>query len=58
MFNRNSATVKIWYGAVMIGQYTIDQVPKLSNLATVVRELYDEAMGAEEVKTPETPAAQ
>lgn len=42
MFNKNSGLVKIWVGLVLAGTYTIDQVPKISNLqevvATVVKE--------------------
>ncbi|MEC0242758.1 hypothetical protein P4H66_23385 [Paenibacillus dokdonensis] len=38
-FTKESALVKIWYGAVLSGQYTIDQVPKLANLKDVVTEL-------------------
>ncbi|MGM1048656.1 MAG: hypothetical protein ACQEXX_21290 [Bacillota bacterium] len=38
VFTKDSALVKIWYGAVLTGQYTVEQVPKLSNLKEVVTE--------------------
>lgn len=38
-FTKDSGLVKIWYGAVLTGQYTIEQVPRLSNLKEVVTEL-------------------
>ncbi|GAB6931569.1 hypothetical protein JCM10914A_55660 [Paenibacillus sp. JCM 10914] len=42
IFTKDSALVKIWYGAVLTGQYTLEQVPRLSNLKDVVTELVNE----------------
>lgn len=41
MFNKNSGLVKIWFGAVMNPEssYTYKDVPKLSNLRVVVKEV-------------------
>ena len=41
MFNKNSGLVKIWFGAVMNPEswYTYTDVPNLSNLRTVVKEV-------------------
>lgn len=38
MFNKNSGLVKIWVGLVLNpeNEYTIDDVPKISNLQDVV----------------------
>lgn len=38
-FTKNSGLVKVWVSLVMAGTYTIDQVPTLSNLKTVVTEV-------------------
>jgi len=42
VFTKDSALVKIWYGAILTNQYTLDHVPKLSNLKEVVTELVNE----------------
>lgn len=41
MFNKNSSLVKIWFGAVLNPEstYTYKDVPKLSNLREVVKEV-------------------
>ena len=36
MFNEQSGLVKIWVEQVQKGKYTLDQVPVISNLKTVV----------------------
>lgn len=50
MFNLESGLVTIWARNVDNGNYTREQVPKLSNL----REMVYELLGEEE-PTPETP---
>lgn len=39
MFNENSGLVKIWVSLVLVGAYTLEQVPELSNLRTVVTQV-------------------
>lgn len=39
MFTKDSGLVKVWVGLVMAGTYTLEQVPNLSNLKTVVTEV-------------------
>lgn len=39
MFNKNSALVKIWVSLVLVGTYTLEQVPVMSNLKDVVTEV-------------------
>lgn len=39
MFNENSGLVKVWVSLVLAGTYTLEQVPELSNLKTVVTEV-------------------
>lgn len=41
MFNENSGLVKIWVDNVKTGKYTREQVPKLSNLQTIVYQVLD-----------------
>lgn len=38
-FNKDSGLVKIWLSLVLVGTYTVDQVPRLFNLRDVVAEL-------------------
>lgn len=38
-FNEKSGLVKVWVTLIKNGIYSIDQVPELSNLKTVVRKL-------------------
>ena len=39
MFNENSGLVKVWVSLILAGTYTLEQVPELSNLKTVVTEV-------------------
>ena len=39
MFTKDPGLVKVWVGLVMAGTYTLEQVPNLSNLKTVVTEV-------------------
>lgn len=39
MFNENGGLVKVWVSLVMAGTYSLEQVPKLSNLKEVVRQV-------------------
>jgi len=41
MFNANSGLVKVWVSLILTGTYTVDQVPNLSNLKTVVASVID-----------------
>lgn len=36
MFNESSVVVKAWVNKVKSGEYTLDQVPRISNLKDVV----------------------
>jgi len=38
-FSKDSGLVKVWVSLVMAGTYTLDQVPQLYNLKTVVAEV-------------------
>ncbi|WP_306436994.1 CD1375 family protein [Paenibacillus lactis] len=38
-FSKDSGLVKVWVSLVMAGTYTLDQVPQLYNLKTVVSEV-------------------
>ncbi|GAA0389534.1 hypothetical protein [Paenibacillus motobuensis] len=38
-FDKNSGLVKVWVSLVMTGTYSLDQVPALYNLKTVVAEV-------------------
>lgn len=42
MFNRNSGLVQVWVRLIRSGIYTIENVPNLSNLRTVVIEIIEE----------------
>lgn len=42
-FTRKSALVKTWVSLVMMGMYTVDDVPNLFNLKSVVQEVITEA---------------
>lgn len=39
MFNKNSMLVKTWVSLVMMGVYTVEQVPRLFNLRDVVEQV-------------------
>ena len=41
MFTKESGLVQTWVHLVQEGAYTVDQVPKLSNLKTVVKEVLE-----------------
>ena len=45
MFNENSVIVKTWVSLVLVGTYTREQVPDLSNLRDVVYSVLDELKG-------------
>lgn len=45
MFNKNSGLVKVWVELIEGGQYTINDVPNLSNLRAVVAEVLEEKGG-------------
>ncbi|WP_179231932.1 hypothetical protein [Paenibacillus sp. SSG-1] len=38
-YTKDSGLVKVWVSLVMMGAYTVDQVPKLFNLKEVVTEV-------------------
>ncbi|MEF2968372.1 hypothetical protein V3851_23645 [Paenibacillus sp. M1] len=38
-FTKDSGLIKVWVSLVMTGAYTVDQVPVLYNLKTVVWEV-------------------
>lgn len=38
-FTKDSGLVKVWVSLVMAGSYSVDQVPQLYNLKTVVTEV-------------------
>lgn len=38
-YTKDSVIVKTWVSLVMAGTYTVDQVPNLFNLRTVVQEV-------------------
>lgn len=40
-YTKDSVLVKTWVSLVMAGAYTVDQVPALFNLRTVVQEVLD-----------------
>lgn len=45
MFNENSGLVKTWVDLIKKGQYTIEEVPNLSNLREVVAKVLAEDGG-------------
>ena len=42
VFTRNSGLVKTWLSLVLSGIFTVDQVPALFNLRSVVAEIVNE----------------
>ncbi|MFD1176893.1 hypothetical protein ACFQ3W_11355 [Paenibacillus puldeungensis] len=38
-YTKDSGLVKVWVGLLLSGAYTLDQVPNLFNLKTVVAEV-------------------
>ena len=43
-FTKNSGLVKTWVSLVMCGVFTVNQVPNLFNLRTVVAEIINEVV--------------
>lgn len=43
-FTRDSGLVKTWVSLVLCGVFTVEQVPNLFNLRTVVREIVESVM--------------
>lgn len=43
-FTKDSVLVKTWVGLVLAGTFTLDQVPKLFNLKSVVSEIVNSLM--------------
>lgn len=43
-FTKESGLVKVWVSLVVAGTYTVDQVPQLYNLKTVVLEVVGTAV--------------
>lgn len=41
-FSKNSALVKTWVSLILMGVYTVDDVPNIFNLKSVVREVVNE----------------
>ncbi len=41
-FTKNSGLVKTWVSLVLCGVFTVDQVPNLFNLRTIVAEIINE----------------
>lgn len=39
VFTKDSGLVKVWVSLIMVGTYTLDQVPVLFNLKEVVTEV-------------------
>lgn len=46
VFTRESAMVKVWVSLVLAGTYTLEQVPKLSNMKDVVTEVVNETLAS------------
>lgn len=44
VFTKNSGLVKTWVSLVLCGVFTVEQVPALFNLRTVVAEIVNEVM--------------
>ncbi len=41
-FSRNSGLVKTWVSLILCGVFTVEQVPNLFNLKTIVSEIINE----------------
>lgn len=39
MFHKNSGLVKVWVSLIKAGVYTVEAVPALDNLQTVIKEV-------------------
>lgn len=46
VFTRDSAMVKVWVSLVLAGTYTLEQVPKLSNMKDVVTDVVNETLAS------------
>lgn len=44
VFTKDSAMVKVWVSLVLAGTYTLEQVPKLSNMKDVVTVVVNETL--------------
>lgn len=42
MFTKDSGLVKVWVSLILAGVYTYDDVPNLSNLREVVKQVLEE----------------
>lgn len=43
MFNENSGLVQVWVSLIKNGTYTLDDVPQLSNLKTIVTQVVNQS---------------
>ena len=43
-FTKDSGLVKTWVSLVLCGVFTVEQIPNLFNLRTVVREIVESVM--------------
>lgn len=43
-FTKNSGLVKVWVSLILLGSYSVENVPKLFNIKTVVTEVINEVM--------------
>lgn len=43
-FTKDSGLVKVWVSLVLAGTYTLEQVPQLFNLKTLVTEVVNETV--------------
>lgn len=43
-FTKNSGLTKTWVSLVMCGVFTVDQVPNLFNLRTIVQDIIESVM--------------
>lgn len=41
MFNESSGLVRIWVNLINAGSYTVEQVPNISNLVSVVKNIIE-----------------
>ena len=41
-FTKNSALVKTWVSLILMGVYTVEEVPNIFNLRTIVQEIVNE----------------
>lgn len=43
-FTKKSALVKTWVSLVLMGVYTVEEVPNIFNLRTIVQEIVNETV--------------